>query len=420
MKKFIGILVVIALLAAIATPRIIDMVKKQGEDISDVNIITVGGEQISEGNLSNVVELIGTTAAVESVAVMPAMPAKVEEIKVVVGDYVDEGDVLFILDKESVENQVTQAEIGLTMAEVGVANAKAGIIQAEIGYDLAKSNYTMQYSSYEFGAANVVKYEALFAEGMVSEMELEQMKLQASPETTTLLEKQLSQAGAGVSQAGLGLRSAEASLLQATEGYEQATDLLEDMTVTAPISGFVTSSTISEGNMASNAAPAMMVDDMSRIVVSGNVTENLVNKLALGMDVKVKVSSIEGLIVEGSIKSLATSSDARSLLYPITVEIQNTDNMIKPGMFASIIIETDTSVEALYAPAEAVLLRDDTHYVYLQQGLDQVMRVAVEVGIDTGFYTEITSGVTAEDIIITKGIGLIDENSTIKVIRSDQ
>lgn len=410
---------IIAIIGAIAAPRIIEYMNQEETAGEAVNVVTIGGQQIMQGDLSNEVELIGSTGAKESAQVIAMMPAEVEELKVVAGDYVEEGDVLFILDTESVEDQVIQAEIGLTLAKVGVKNAEAGISQAQLGYDLAKSNYNMQYDSYEFGSANVEKYTKLFEEGVVSEMELEQMKLQASPETVALLEKQLAQAASSISMSKLGVESAEAQLLQAQEGYDSAVELLEDMTVTAPISGYVAMNYITEGGMATNTSPAMQIDDISEIIVSASVTESLINGLEIGEKVSVIIGALDGQVFEGVIDQTSTAADMRTLLYPIKIRVTNTDDAIKPGMFATVLIETEKSTDALYVPSEAVILREGIRYVYLLRGDDAVERVEVQVGIDNGFNTEIIEGVTAEDIVVTKGIGLIDENSTVKLIRSD-
>lgn len=415
-------MVIIAIVALIAVPRIKDRLEtdKVDGETENRNVVTIGGQKIMEGELTNEVELIGSTKAKESVSVYSKMPAEVEAINVVAGQFVEEGDVLFSLDKESVEDQITQAEIGLTLAQVGVKNAKAGITQAKSGYAQAQSNYTMQTDNYEFAVNNLSKYTQLYAEGVVSQMEYEQMKLQASPETANLLAKQLEQASSAISTASLGLESANANLQQAQEGYDLATDLLEDMTVTAPITGFVSMNYITEGNMASNAQPAMLIDDISSIIVEASVTESLINKVALGGKVKVVIGSLDNKEFIGTIDELSTTSDARTLLYPVKIKVENDNNQIKPGMFATVLLETERSDKALYVPSEAVILREGVRYVYVLRGEDKVERVQVEIGVDTGYFTELTKGVVAQDIIVTNGIGLIDEKSTVKLIRSDQ
>lgn len=419
MKKFIGILVILAIISAIVAPRVIDLINKESETTEDINVITVSGQQVVKGDISNDVELISKTNAKQVVNVMPLVTAKVETVMVEVGDHVLKDDVLFTLDASSIDDQVTQAEIGVTLANVGVKNANATINQATIGYDLAKSSYEIQYANYEFGVNNLEKYEQLYLEGIVSETELEQMRLQSSPESLKLLEKQLEQAGAALSQAKLGTESANASLHQATEGHNSASDMLEDMVVVAPIDGYITASTVVVDNYATTAQPAMVVQDMNEIIVSANVTEGLVNSIAIGDVVEVIIESVGDVSYEGTVKTLSTSAGQMTLLFPLTVTIDNSDNTVKPGMFATIKIVKEISKNALYVPGEAILIRKGENYVYVQRG-DKVERVAVTTGIDTGYFVEILEGVTIDDVVITKGIGLIDENSTIKVIRSDQ
>lgn len=400
-------------------PKVIEKVNAP-EAVEEVKVIAVGGMQILSGDMTAVVELIGSTSPEDMVNVMVTVPAEVKEVQLSVGDYVEEGDVLFTLDGESMEDQVTQAEIGLTMAEVGVSNAKAGVNQANIGYKMAKSNYDMQMANFEFSRQNLANYEQLLEEGIVSQMEFDQVKLQSSEETASILKSQLDQASAALSQARLGVDSANASMLQAQEGHDTASEMLVDMIVTAPVSGYITSSTVTEKNYASSAQPAMVIQKMDTIVVSASVTESLVSKIAIGDTVTVTIDALDDEQFTGTIDTLSTSADQRTLLFPMTVKVENKDHLIKPGMFADVAVTKAESKGTLYVPAEAVVLRDGVNYLYLLDGEDRAVRVPVEVGIDNGFFTEIISGAEANDIIITKGIGLIDESSTIKVIRSDQ
>lgn len=409
----------LAVVAAIAAPRVMELTNKE-EAAEEVHVVTVGGQAVQQGKLTTEVELIGSTTAQESVSVIPPMVAKVKEVPVVVGSYVAAGDVLFTLDPENLENQLTQAENGVAMAELGLRTASAGLTNANLALEMAKANYDMQLANYEFGKANLAKYEEMYAAGLVTETELEQMRLQASEEQVLLMEKQLEQASGGVGQAKIGYENASLSLEQARDGLKTTLDLFDDMKVTAPISGYITALNVSEDNFASNAQPAVVIQNYDTIVVHVNVTQALINKLAIGNQVGVKIEAVSEEALEGTIKSMATAADARSLLYPVAVEVPNQDQAIKPGMFATVNLVTGISENALYVPSEAVLLRDGTYSLYVQKGDNQVEKRQVEIGLDTGYYTEILNGVRDTDVVITKGIGLIDEVSLIKVIRSDQ
>ncbi len=398
-------------------PRVMEQLNDSGEE-ETISVMTVGGMQVVSGDIQAEVELIGSTSAADSVHVMLPTTAKVEEVLVSVGDFVEEGDLLLTLDRESVEDQAVQSQIGVDMAKIGVSNANASVNQAQLAYDMATSNYQMQSDSFNMAKETLADYEQLLEQGVVSQMEYDQVKLQASDETLTVLEAQLKQAEAALSQARLGVSSANASLKQAQESYSTISDLLDDMAVTAPISGYITSVNVSEKNYGSAQSAAMVIQDMSEIKVSTSVTESLITKISVDEEVIVNIEALDTAF-KGIIDTKSEAASQQTLLFPITILVENMGNTIKPGMFATVTVVKEQSDNTLMVPTEAVIIRDDQHYLYIMSGDENVTRVEVATGIDNGYYTEILSGVTAEDIVITNGMGLIDESSTVKLIRSD-
>ncbi len=421
----------IAVIAALAVPRIMDKLNEKTVS-EESQVITVGGEAAIKGDITTYYELIGNTYSNKTVPVLPMMPGEVTSIEVAVGDFVNEGDVLFVIDGESLESQVTQAELGkeqadaaLTQASVGVKNANAGIASAQLAYEMAKSSYEMNLSSYNFSVANLEKYEELYAEGIVSEMEIEQMRLQADPETLAIYEKQLQQAEQGLTQARLGVEQASAvysqagvGVKQAEEGIKTASDTMEDLTVTAPIAGYVTQQNLIEDTMASNTNVAMMIDELQVIKVSANVTANQVGSLKEGDKVEVYVSATEKFY-EGTVDTVSLTADARTILYPITVLVENKDLEIKPGMFATVHMVEKAITGGIIVPTEAVVVRDGKNVVFVYDGTDMAIMKEVVVGLEDGYNTEILEGISEGDVVITDGVGLIDTETPISVVRGD-
>lgn len=435
MKKVIIILVVIILLGIVIVPKVVDKVnKKNGTDVEETSAIGVVAEFVQRGTITNKVELIGTTTADEVINIIPTVPAEVKTIFVEIGDYVEVGDVLYELDSSDVERQVTQAEAGLAtatasveQANLGLKNAYEATSQASLGYEMAVTNYNINYANYQFAVNNLEKYEALYNEGIVSEAEYEQMKLQASEETLTLLNQQLLQAEQGLSQADIGvlnakaiIKQAEAGLTQAQEGYNTAVEALEDMVFESTIEGYVTAINIAEKQFASNAQPAVIVQGLDSIIIHSNVTEGLVNKISIGQEVEVMIKSVSDEPIKGIIESLSPSADARTLLFPMAIKISNQDNQVKPGMFATVIVEVDQREDILYIPSNAILIRDSQYYVYVISEENKPVLTAIEIGIDTGHFIEVVSGLSEENEIIIKGGSLIDEDTRINVIRGDE
>ncbi len=433
MKKFITIFIIIIILGVITVPRVIEKLEKSNSSDDGLTVVTVEGVAAKSGDVSTSLDLIGNATAETTAPVLAPIPAKVLEVKVTAGTFVNEGDVLFSLDPSDVESQVTQANLsvkqaqaGLNQAAVGIDNARMAIDNANLAYDMAVSNYEMNKDQYEYAASNLEKYATMYEEGIVSEAEYEQVKLQASPETLTLLDKQLAQAEQGKEQAQLGLRQAQAAYSQANagvslakEGYKTAVDTKEDLVVTAPVSGFVTSVSVSKDGMASNTSPAMMIEAMDVIKVATTVTANSLAYVEAGETVQVSIEALNQTF-SGTVESVATSANMQTMLYPVVVVVDNEDHAIKPGMFATVKVTTESAKNAIVVPTEAVIMRDDASYVYVQTSETTAEQRMVEVGIDTGYEVEILDGISEGDVVITGGVGLINDKTQLNVVRGDE
>jgi RND family efflux transporter MFP subunit len=283
----------------------------------------------------------------------------------------------------------------------------------------------LNIKNYEFAVANLEKYGQLFEEGIISEMEYEQMKLQATQESLDILNKQLAQAEQGLNQAKLARNQASSGYTQANVGLNQAKDnlntaddALDDLTVTAPASGYITVQNLTEKVIASNTSIAMTIDELDVIKVITSVTANQLSNIQVGEEVDVILSST-GASYKGLVKTIDLTADQRTMLYSVTVLVENKELNIKPGMFATVRLINGKAENAVSVPSDAVVVRDGKDIVFVQAGEKAIAKEVVK-GLDTGFYTEILEGIEPGDIVITKGVGLIDETTVIKVVRGDE
>lgn len=401
--------------------------------VEEVKPLTVEGIQVTQQDLSTTLDLIGNTYANKSVPVLAPFPAKVVSVEVQLGDYVQAGDVLFTLDPSDLDAQITQAQFavdqatnGVNLANLGIKNAAAGTDSANLAYTMAQSTYAMNLEKYEFAKSNLEKYEELYTSGTISESEYEQMKLQASPETINLLDAQLKQAEQALSQAQLGKEQAQANVKQASialeqakEGLKKAQEAVDDLEVTAPVEGYVTTLNVTEEVLVSNTQVAVMIDELSVIKVTTSVTADALSLLKKEDAASVSITSL-GQDFEGTIESVALTADARTLLYPIVIKIPNESLTIKPGMFATIHIINAQADNVLTVPTSAVLVRNGKDVVYVQVGTDRAEERIIEKGVDTGFYVEVKSGLSQDDVVITKGVGLLENDTIINVVRGDE
>lgn len=314
------------------------------------------------------------TYADKDVYVVPLMSGKVERINVKVGDRVKKDDVLFVMDTDSITNQVNQALAA---------------------YESAKAGYEVSVSQIENAKKSFERIQKLYEEGAVPESQYDQAKLAASDES---------------------LEVAAKSVDQARVAYENAADALDNAVVKAPISGVISDISIVEGEFATSAKPPVTIVDSDSITIELAVPGNMVNKLHKGTEANVEISAAN-YSEKAVIDSISTSSDPMTNLYTVNIILEN-NGSIKPGMFAKINFETDKIENALAVKTEAVVDRDGKSYVYVVNG-DVSEEREVVTGLDTGSYIEIKSGLTAGDTVIVKGQDYITGGSKIKVVRGE-
>jgi len=101
------------------------------------------------------------------------------------------------------------------------------------------------------------------------------------------------------------------------------------------------------GSTATQAAAAVSIMDTSKIQISGDVTEDKINKVKVGQTVKIKMDAVPGIVFTGKVSEigLATasainpmnteisfSSSSTTVKLPIKIDFDNQGKDVKPGM----------------------------------------------------------------------------------------
>ncbi|MCG8484654.1 MAG: efflux RND transporter periplasmic adaptor subunit, partial [Clostridia bacterium] len=318
---------------------------------------TVAGKM----DLEVMTPLTGRIEPVEEASIIPMVSGEVIKIHVDLGTKVSIGTPLFELDKEQVQNSYNQA--------------LAAYNQAKDAYNNAKSNYE--------------RTKTLFSEGAVSKQQYEQAQLQSN--------------------------STYQAMTQAQAGLNSAKDALDNTIITSPINGYVTLVNINEGEIASQAMPAVAVANIDTVEIETSISEHLINKVHIGDSVKVYVSSASDEEFGGTVTALSPAPAQGSLTYPLKVSIDNTDTLIKSGMFAEIHITSESKKDVLAVPSDSVIIKGGQTVIAVLNG-NQAHFKKVTVGIDNGEYAEILEGLTEGSTIITQGQYYLDEGSQVTVV----
>jgi len=353
--------------------------------------VPVETNKVKKEDISNLSTLSGKVFADKDVVIFPKVPGKVTSVSVKVGDSVKEGQVLFALDSEDAKKQVEQAQAALNMASSAL--------------NMAKANFELNNEKFENAKINLERTKILYENGAVSKAQYEAAQLQASDKQMDVFNAQLSQA--------------QASYDQAQIAYNQALQSLDNMYVKSPINGIVSEVNVQAGTMTSSVQVPVSIVNMDIVNVQINVTQDIVKSLTLNQDVKVDISSASSNSFTGKIAHISPAADTRTQLYSVKINIDNKDKTIKPGMFAKVQLSTDTKQDAIIVKSEAVVEKDGKYFVYVVEN-DSAVEKEVTIGLDTGSFLEIKSGLAEGEKVIVKGQNYVENGTKVKIVRGDQ
>lgn len=393
------ILIIVATLVTGCRRNAPEEVAAVEEDYIPVEIQTVTAETISSK-----IALNGKVHANEEVMVMPKMAGTVSRVNVKLGDSIAKDQVLFVMDQKDIQRAVEQAEQSIDLAHRGVEQAENAINSARIQYETTKERV-------EDALATLERTRALYEAGAVPKSQLEQAELAAST-------RPLETAEAQVRQAEISYQQSLNQLTQAKSGYEHARSNLDNALVKAPIAGIISSLSVVEGQLASNAQAAATIVDLDEVYLQVDVAENMVNRLNLGQEVAVTIAAAFEEEVVGKIDYIAPTADARTQLYTVKVYLPNKDKKIKPGMSGSIGLDLESRENVLAIRSGAVMDKEGEKVVYLVKD-EEAIQQKVTLGLDTGSHIEVIEGLQEGDIVIVKGQHYVADGQRVKVVRGE-
>lgn len=241
---------------------------------------------------------------------------------------------------------------------------------------------------------------------------------QVSGEVTGVPVTAGSRVSAGSALAVLGGATAQSSLEDLSIAVEnarlalqRAEDVLENYTITAPISGTVIEKNVKAGDNVNNieSGSLAVIYDMSCLKLEMNISELDLNQIRSGQEVEITADALPGQTFLGTVDRVSVNGTTANgfTTYPATILLEDYGGL-NPGMNVSADIVIRRMKNALSLPAAAVA-RGDTVLVP-QDGalspngtvtdLSKTEERSVTLGGSDGDYVEITSGLEEGDAIL--------------------
>lgn len=350
------------------------------------------------------------------VLITPDVSGEIVELTVREGDNVEKGRLLLRIKPEVYISQRDRSLASISQARARLAQAEAQFLQAELSYNRTKQLYEGQ---------------------TVSKSEFEQA------------EASYSVAKAEVDAARFSVTSSEASLKEANEN-------LVKTSIYAPMSGTVSMLLVELGERVAGTGmmggtELLRIADLSRMEAQVEVNENDIPRVKLGDTATIEIDAytdhkFKGIVTEiansakttGVSADQVTNFDVKILVLPESYKALTNDknlNPLRPGMSATVDIQTEIREGIIAVPIQSVTTRTDTTKI-VQNLSDEEIRTLVFVtdgeralakdvktGIQDNSYIEILSGVSEGDRVVSAPFSAISkklsDSTLVEIVKKD-
>ena len=279
-----------------------------------------------------ITQLVNATGKIQpelEVKISPEVSGEIIELPLREGAEVKKGDLLVSIKPDNYRYQVEQQEANLTAAKATAVQGKAQLQKAQDDFKRA---------------------EDLYAKNLLSDSD--------HAATRTQLE---------VAQANYDNALAQ---IRRTEGLlNQSVELLSKTTIYSPADGTISSLTseIGERVVATGSfagTEIMRVADLNNMEVRVNVNENDVVNVKVGDQARISVDAYPNRTFTGTVKEIGAAAKTQGLNtqeevtnFQVKIRLVEKDVNVRPGMSASVDIETQTVENAVAVPIQSVTVR---------------------------------------------------------------
>ena len=322
-----------------------------------VNVVSPSQLDINQTIMAN-----GSLAAWQEALIgAEANGLQITDVRVNVGDRVKRGDVLAMLQSDTLKAELAQSEGTL-------AEAIASALEARVQTDRAKS---------------------LQQQGFFSDAQLSQ----------ALATDAIAQARVQSARAAVQLQSVRLSQTQ----------------VKAPDDGIISSRQASVGSVVNSGSELFRLIRQGRIEWRAEVSASDIGRIKVGANVKISAAS--GQVLQGKVRMIAPSMDAQTRNALVYVDLLDQTGSARAGMYAKGEILLGQN-KAMTVPQTAVIIRDGFSYVYTVGSDNKVTQTKVQTGRLSGDRQEILSGLKSDALVVVSGGAFLNSGDTVRVVNS--
>ncbi|MFK7848716.1 MAG: efflux RND transporter periplasmic adaptor subunit [Rhodothermales bacterium] len=275
------------------------------------------------------------------------------------------------------------AQIDSTLMHASLMQTRAQVAAAQAQFDLANDTFRRQ--------------EPLFQDSIISAIEFENVRAQ--------------------------LNQSKAQLDQTKALMSQIQKQLDNTRITASFGGTVETFFADIGEQVSPGMQIARIVNTQRVKITAGVPERYANDIEAGSSVKIVLDSYGGAERMGAVSFVGKAINTNSRTFPVEVQLDNSEQTLKPEMVARIYLTRTTLENAIVIPQNAVPLDETGHSVFVvidEGGTLVAERRPVTLGPSYGGNVVVEQGLYPGDEVVILGQYNLTSGDAVEVVNTTQ
>ena len=367
----------------------------KAKEEKEVRIRPVKHITLSKTGISEEHTFTGVAKAKDEANLSFKVAGTVDQLNVKVGDIIKRGQIIASLESTDYQVNLQQAEAQEQAAQANEHSSETQIKSAEANFISSRSAYQRITKLYENNSVSLSEFEQTKAayEAARAQYEAAQAQYEAAQFNST---------------ATLGQKESAQNQVSYTQ-------------LAAPFSGVISQQHIEENELVASGTPVVTLSSLGKPEVQVGVPEILISRVQKGMMTKVSFTTIPGRTFDAEVIEVGYSPGSGST-YPVTVDLLNSDEAIRPGMPSNVTFSFELEegmANMIVVPTTSIGEDPNGRFVFkLEKASDNraiVKRQEVKIGKMRNEGFEILSGLNDGDIIAAAGLNILLDGDEVRM-----
>jgi len=280
--------------------------------------------------------------------VVPKISGYMTELKIDVGDTVKAGQVIAVISRPDLEDQMAVADASLAKAKIQLSDLEKGARPQEI--EQAEASLAAAQGSYVKAKNDLDRYRRLYQDGAIATQQLDAAQSSYDVAYNTLVAAQAQQSLILAGNRPDVITAQRLEVQRSVAVLATAKDAAGDRVVVNPLNGVVLTKNYQNGEYVNPGSAIATIGDLNDCWVKIYVSSEQLGLIRLGQAVAVRIDAYPQRAFAGKIKEISqnaeftprqsiTQRERDNLVFYVKVKIDNSQGILKPGMPADVVLK---------------------------------------------------------------------------------